>query len=88
VEPRKDGLETAADLETNETNRCPADIIPKRTPPRKVVLDERPHSARGACAWAGRPYKRLGLIVVDRRAVVPHATIHATGEALLMTAPV
>jgi ribosomal protein S18 acetylase RimI-like enzyme len=37
---------------------------------------------------ARRLYERHGFIVVDRRAVVPHPMIHATGEALLMTAPV
>ena len=37
---------------------------------------------------ARRLYRRHGFRVVDRRAVVPHPMIHATGEALLMSAPV
>lgn len=37
---------------------------------------------------ARRLYERHGFRVVDRRAVVPHPMIHATGEALLMSAPV
>jgi ribosomal protein S18 acetylase RimI-like enzyme len=41
-----------------------------------------------ANAGARRLYEREGFSVVDRRAIVPHAMIHATGEALLMTAPV
>ena len=35
---------------------------------------------------ARRLYQRHGFRVVDRRAVVPHPMIHATGEALLMSA--
>ena len=41
-----------------------------------------------ANAGALRLYARQGFTVVDRRAIVPHPMIHATGEALLMTAPV
>ena len=37
---------------------------------------------------ARRLYQWQGFTVVDRRAVVPHPMIHATGEALLMSAPV
>ncbi|MCE3247819.1 MAG: acetyltransferase [Geminicoccaceae bacterium] len=37
---------------------------------------------------ARRLYQRQGFTVVDRRAVVPHPMIHATCEALLMSAPV
>jgi ribosomal protein S18 acetylase RimI-like enzyme len=37
---------------------------------------------------ARRLYERQGFSVVDRRAIVPHPMIHATGEALLMTAPI
>jgi GNAT superfamily N-acetyltransferase len=37
---------------------------------------------------ARRLYAREGFRVIDRRAVAPHPMIHATGEALLMTAPV
>ena len=37
---------------------------------------------------ARRLYQRHGFRIVDRRAVVPHPMIHATGEALLMSAPV
>ena len=33
-------------------------------------------------------YEREGFTAVDRRAVVPHPIIHATGDALLMTSPV
>jgi ribosomal protein S18 acetylase RimI-like enzyme len=39
-------------------------------------------------AGARRLYQREGFTVVDRRDIVPHPMIHATGEALLMTAPV
>jgi ribosomal protein S18 acetylase RimI-like enzyme len=39
-------------------------------------------------AGARRLYERHGFTVVDRRDIVPHPMIHATGEALLMTAPV
>jgi ribosomal protein S18 acetylase RimI-like enzyme len=38
-------------------------------------------------AGARRLYERHGFTVVDRRDIVPHPTIHVTGEALLMTAP-
>ncbi len=41
-----------------------------------------------ANAGARRLYERQGFTVVDRRDIVPHPMIHATGEALLMTAPV
>lgn len=37
---------------------------------------------------ARRLYEREGFSVVDRRAVVPHPLVHASGEALLMTASV
>ncbi len=40
-----------------------------------------------ANAGARRLYEREGFSVVDRRDIVPHAMIHATGEALLMSAP-
>ena len=39
-------------------------------------------------AGARRLYEREGFTVVDRRAVVRHPMIHASGEALSMTAPV
>jgi ribosomal protein S18 acetylase RimI-like enzyme len=38
-------------------------------------------------AGARRLYQRHGFTVIDRRDIVPHPMIHATGEALLMTAP-
>jgi ribosomal protein S18 acetylase RimI-like enzyme len=38
-------------------------------------------------AGARQLYEREGFSVVDRRAIVPHPMIHATGKALLMTAP-
>ena len=41
-----------------------------------------------ANADALRLYARQGFTVLDRRDIVPHPMIHATGEALLMTAPV
>ena len=41
-----------------------------------------------ANAGALRLYARQGFTVVDRRDIVPHPMIHATGLALLMTAPV
>jgi ribosomal protein S18 acetylase RimI-like enzyme len=37
---------------------------------------------------ARRLYERSGFVVVDWRAVVPHAMIHHTGDVLLMLAPV
>jgi ribosomal protein S18 acetylase RimI-like enzyme len=39
-------------------------------------------------AGARRLYERHGFTVIDRRDIVPHPMIHATGEALLMAAPV
>ena len=39
-------------------------------------------------AGARRLYEREGFTVVGRRDIVPHPMIRATGEALLMTAPV
>lgn len=41
-----------------------------------------------ANAGARRLYERQGFRVIDRRDIVPHPMIHATGGALLMTAPV
>jgi ribosomal protein S18 acetylase RimI-like enzyme len=41
-----------------------------------------------ANAGARRLYEHHGFTVTDRRDIVPHPMIHATGEALLMTAPV
>jgi ribosomal protein S18 acetylase RimI-like enzyme len=38
-------------------------------------------------AGARRLYERHGFTVIDRRDIVPHPMIHATGEALLMAAP-
>jgi ribosomal protein S18 acetylase RimI-like enzyme len=40
-----------------------------------------------ANAGARRLYEREGFKVIDRRQIVPHPMIHATGEALLMSAP-
>lgn len=37
---------------------------------------------------AKRLYEREGFTTIDRRDVVPHPLIHATGTALLMTSPV
>jgi ribosomal protein S18 acetylase RimI-like enzyme len=40
-----------------------------------------------ANAGARRLYEREGFKVIDRRQIVPRPMIHATGEALLMSAP-
>jgi len=37
---------------------------------------------------AKRLYERAGCTILDRRDVVPHRLIHATGTALLMSSPV
>ena len=39
-------------------------------------------------AGAKRLYEREGFATIDRRSIVLHPLIHATGEALLMTSPV
>jgi ribosomal protein S18 acetylase RimI-like enzyme len=55
---------------------------------RKLSCPELSLICFAANAGARRLYERDGFTVIDRRTIVRHPMIHATGEALLMTAHV